>query len=77
MEFQAFDMKANNWDAKEMAKTLGITQAFANVLKQNGGYNSIRSIEIKLSAKMDFSNSRNQENLAILNRAEINNLITF
>lgn len=77
MDFQPFDMKANNWDAKEMAKTLGITQAIANVLKQNGRYNSIRSIEIKLSAKMDFSNSRNQENFAILNKANDNNLITF
>ncbi|WP_346985736.1 hypothetical protein [Chryseobacterium sp. POE27] len=77
MEFQAFDMKANNWDAKEMAKTLGITQAFANVLKQNGGYSNLENIEMKLDSKIDLTTIRNQENLAILSRAERNNLITF
>lgn len=77
MDFQPFDMKANNWDTKEMAAALGMNQKFVNVLKQNGGYNNIRNLEIKLGAKIDLSTSLNQENLAILNRAEINNLITF
>lgn len=70
-------MKANNWDATEMEKTLRVTKGFANVLKQNGGYLNLESIEIKLDSKMNLSTIRNQENLAILSRAKLDNLITF
>ena len=77
MEFQAFDMKVNNWDTKEISKTLLITEGFAKVLKQNGAYSNLENIEIKLSSKINLSTKTNQENLAILERAERNNLITF
>lgn len=77
MEFQAFDMKANNWDAKEMAQTLSMNQKFANIFKKNGGYSNMRNLEAKLELKTDIYSIKNQENLAILAMAERNNLITF
>ncbi|MFC7348474.1 hypothetical protein ACFQO9_17285 [Chryseobacterium zhengzhouense] len=77
MDFQPFDMKANNWDAKEMAAALGITQGFANILKQNGGYTDLENIEVKLDAKIDWNNRKNQENFAVIRKADDNNLITF
>lgn len=70
-------MRVNNWDIKEISKTLKITKGFAKVLKQNGGYSNLENIENKLSSKIDINTKTSQENLAILERAKLDNLITF